>query len=339
MPHPPALKASLKRGACLAAANWPLIAVQFVAEGTLKLLLAVPVVGGIFLVVLVLGADVEEIMAGDVREIITAVVGALRANPTALAAFTAAFLVVLLGGSILTFVVKAGTVAILAEAESHAGPIERPPLRLAALRRANFTNIEPFLAGCRAFGRRYVKLGMCLLMAYTITAAAYLGFLVGGYSLVGRSGVLGWTFAAALASSTLVVWITIINFFYLLTQMAIAMEDLGVRQAVARVTDFIRASVREIAGIFGVVLLLVGIATVASILATAGLGLIAFVPFVGLAIVPLQLAAWLLRGIVFEFLALSALGAYLTQYRYYLHSHATVTVQETASDVTGPGLA
>jgi hypothetical protein len=121
--------------------------------------------------------------------------------------------------------------------------------------------------------------------------------------------------------------------------MAIAMEDLGVRQAVARVTDFIRASVREIAGIFGVVLLLVGIATVASILATAGLGLIAFVPFVGLAIVPLQLAAWLLRGIVFEFLALSALGAYLTQYRYYLHSHATVTVQETASDVTGPGLA
>jgi hypothetical protein len=339
MPHPPALKASLKRGASLAAANWPLIAVQFVAEGTLKLLLAVPVVGGIFLVVLVLGADVEEIMAGDVREIITAVVGALRANPAALAAFAAAFLVVLLGGSILTFVVKAGTVAILAEAESHAGPIERPPLRLAALRRANFTNIEPFLAGCRAFGRRYVKLGMCLLVAYTITAAAYLGFLVGGYSLVGRSGVLGWTFAAALASSTLVVWITLVNFFYLLTQMAIAMEDLGVRQAIARVTDFIRASVREVAGIFGVVLLLVGIATVASILATAGLGLIAFVPFVGLAIVPLQLAAWLVRGIVFEFLALSALGAYLTQYRYYLHSHAAVTVQETASDVTGPGLA
>jgi hypothetical protein len=135
------------------------------------------------------------------------------------------------------------------------------------------------------------------------------------------------------------VWVTIVNFFYLLTQMAIAMEDLGVRQAVARVTDFVRAGVREIAGIFGVVLLLVGIATVASILATAGLGLIAFVPFVGLAIVPLQLAAWLIRGIVFEFLALSALGAYLTQYRYYLHSHATVTVQETASDVTGPGLA
>jgi hypothetical protein len=339
MPHPPALKASLKRGACLAVANWPLMVVQFIAEGTLKLLLAVPVVGGIFLVVLVLGADVEEIMAGDVREIITAVVGALGANHAALAAFAGAFLVVLLGGSILTFIVKAGTVAILAEAESHAGPIERPPLRLAALRRANFTNIEPFLAGCRIFGRRYVKLGMCLLVVYTITGAAYLGLLVGGYSIVSRSGVLGWTFAAALASSALVVWITLVNFFYLLTQMAIALEDLGVRQAIGRVTEFVRGSAREIAGIFGVVLLLVGTATVASILATAGLGLIAFVPFVGLAIVPLQIAAWLVRGIVFEFLALAALGAYLTQYRYYLHSHATVGVPDTASDVTGPGLA
>jgi hypothetical protein len=339
MPHPPALKASLKRGACLAAANWPLIAVQFIAEGTLKLLLAVPVVGGIFLVVLVLGADVDEVMAGDVREIITTVVGSLRANPAALGAFAAAFLVVLLGGSVLTFVVKAGTVAILAEAETQAGPIERPPLRLAALRRANYTNIEPFLAGCRAFGRRYVKLGFCLLIAYTITGAAYLGFLVGGYDLVGRTSVFGWTIAAALASSALVVWITLINFFYLLTQMAVAMEDLGVRQAIARVTDFIRACAREIAGIFGVLLLLVGIATVAAILATAGLGLIAFVPFVGIAIVPLQLAAWLIRGVVFEFLAVTALGAYLTQYRYYLHSHATVRVQDTASDVTGPGLA
>jgi hypothetical protein len=339
MPHPPALKASLKRGACLAAANWPLIAVQFIAEGTLQLLLGVPVVGGIMLVVLVLGADADEVMAGDVRDIITAVVGALLANPGALAAFAAAFLVVLLGGSILTFIVKAGTVAILAEAESHAGPIERPPLRLAALRRANFTNIEPFLAGCRMFGRRYVKLGICLLVAYTITGIAYLGFLVGGYSMAGRTGVLGWTVAAALASSTLVVWITLVNFFYLLTQLAIAMEDLGVRAAIGRVADFIRASVREVAGIFGVVLLLVGIATVASILATAGLGLIAFVPFVGLAIVPLQVAAWLLRGVVFEFLALAALGAYLTQYRYYLHSHATVRVRDTASDVTGPGIA
>jgi hypothetical protein len=328
---------SLKRGACLAAANWPLVAVQFIAEGTLNLLLGVPVVGGIFLVVLVLGADVEDVMAGDVKQIIAAVVGALRANPAALGAFAAAFLVVLIGGSVLTFIVKAGTVAILAEAESRAGPIERPPLRLAALRRANLTNIEPFLAGCRAYGRRFVKLGMCLLVVYAITI--YLGFLVSGYAMVGSAGILGWTVLALLGLGPFAVWLTLINFFYLLTQMTIVVEDVGVRAAVARVVDFIKTGAREIAGIFGVVLLFVAIATVASILATAGLGLIAFVPFVGLAIVPMQVAAWLLRGIVFEFIGLSALGAYLTQYRYYLHDHATVGVRDTPSDVAGSNIA
>jgi len=336
MPHPPALKASLKRGAVIAAANWPLIAVQFIAEGTLKLLLAVPVVGGIFLVVLLLGADVEDVMAGDVKEIISSVVGALRANPVALAFF---------GASVLTFIVKGGTVAILADAEAHAGPIERPPLRLAALRRANLTDIEPFLSGCRKFWQRYIKLGLCLLVVYAVTAMAFLflGFLVGGYALSGSSGalraLLGWIFAAPLALSVLVVWITLVNFLYLLTQMAIALENVGVREGMRRVAQFIRGSLREVAGIFGVVLLLVAITTVASILATAGLGLIAVVPFVGLAMVPLQLGAWLLRGVVFEYLALTALGAYLTQYRYYLHSLASLRVHDTASDVSGPRLA
>lgn len=340
MPHAPALKASLKRGAFVAAANWPLVAVQFIADGTLKLLLAVPIVGGIFLVVLVLGADVEQVLAGDVRQIVGSVVAALRTNPAALTAFGAAFVVVLLGGSALTFIVKAGTVAIMARAEAQAGPIERPPLRLAVLRRANLTEIEPFLTGCRTFAQRYVKLGACLLVVYCVTAVAYLAVIFGGYALAGNSGVLlGWTVAAALASSALVVWITVINFLYLLTQMAIAVEDLGVREAMRRVAHFIRASLREVAGIFGVVLLLVGVATIASILATAGLGLIAFVPLVGLAMVPLQLAAWLLRGFVFEYLALTALGAYLTQYRYYLHGLAAIGVPGAAPELPDQRLA
>jgi hypothetical protein len=340
MPQPPALKASLKRGAFVAAANWPLVAVQFIAEGTLKLLLAVPVVGGIFLVLLLLGADVEEVLSGDVREIVGSVFTALRANPAALVAFGAAFLLVMVGGSLLTFVVKGGTVAILAAAEEMAGPIERPPLRLAALRRANLAGIEPFLDGCRKFWRRYVRLGLCLLLAYTATAVVYLGLVFGGLRLIGNSGVLlGWTFATALASSALVVWITLINFLYLMTQMAIAVEDLGVREGMVRVAQFIRASLREVAGIFGVVLLLVALATIASILATAGLSLIAFIPLVGLAIVPLQAAAWLVRGFVFEYLALTALGAYLTQYRYYLHSLAVVRAHEPASEIPGPRLA
>ena len=320
----PALKTALKRGALVAAANWPLVAVQFVAESTLKLLLAVPVVGGIFLVVLLLGADLDEILSGDVRQIIASVVGALWQTPAALVAFSIAFGLVLLGGSALTFVVKAGTVSLLAKAEAHAGPIERSPLWLPAIRRANVTDIDPFLQACQRLWRRFVRLGGLLLLVYAVTAGAYLGFVVGGYSLAENTGVLlGWTITAALASSVLVVWITIVNFLYLLTQMVIAVDDVGVRAAMRGVAAFLQASLREIAGLFGIVLLLAATATVASILATAGLGLISFVPFVGLAVLPLQVAAWLLRGFVFQYLGLTALGAYLTHYRYYQRGGAT----------------
>jgi hypothetical protein len=61
-------------------------------------------------------------------------------------------------------------------------------------------------------------------------------------------------------------------------------------------------------------------ATVISVVATTSLGLIAFVPFVGLAVVPLQLLAWLFRGVVFQFIGLSALGAYLHLYRRHLNT-------------------
>ena len=94
---------------------------------------------------------------------------------------------------------------------------------------------------------------------------------------------------------------------------------------------FLRSSVREIAGIFGVVLVLVLLATAASILATAGLGLIGFVPIVAVAVMPLQIAAWLVRGVVFQYLALTALGAYLTQYRHYLGGNALTAVPGQAS--------
>jgi hypothetical protein len=318
-PDTPGLKATLKRGALVAAANWPLVAVQFVAESTLKLLLGVPVVGGIFLVVLLLNANTDELLSGDVRDIVAQVFAAMRQEPAALIAFSLAFGLVLLGGSALTFVVKAGTVTLLAAAEAGAGPIERPPVRFAALRRAHVIAIEPFLDGCRRFGRRYVKLGACLLAVYAATAAAYLGFVVGGYTLVGNAGVLlGWTIAAALASSVVIVWITLVNFFYLLTQILIAVEDAGVRQGMRRALAYVRGSLREIAGIFGIVLLLATLATVASIMATAGLGLINLVPLLGLAVLPLQIAAWLVRGFVFQYLALTALCAYLTQYRYFV---------------------
>ena len=74
MSNAPALKTALKRGALIAAANWPLVVVQFVAESTLKLILGVPVVGGIFLVVLLLQARLPANIAYLVPTLIVLVV-------------------------------------------------------------------------------------------------------------------------------------------------------------------------------------------------------------------------------------------------------------------------
>jgi hypothetical protein len=333
MTQTPGLKAALKRGALLAAANWQLVIIQFIAESSLKLLLAVPIIGGAFLVALLLDTSLTDLLRGDVREIVTAIISALTASPAALAAFVASSLVVLLGGSMITFIVKGGTVALLAAAERSAGPIERPPLHLQALRRASVVAIEPFLDGCARLWRRYVRIGFGLLLVYGLTGAAYLAFVLRGYALAANSAILlVWTAAAALASSALIVWITLINFFYLMTQMVVAIEDVSVRTGVRLALRFVWGHLREVAAVFGVVLVLVIVATVASILATAGLGLIAFVPLAGLAVLPLQLAAWLVRGIVFEYLALAALGAYLSHYRWYQQAAES---QPPLRDVSG----
>src|SRR5215213_7815220 len=95
MAYSPGLKAALKRGALIAAANWPLVIVQFVTESILKLLLAVPIVGGAFLVALLLDTSMSDLLRGDVRDIVTSILSALMASPLALAAFVAAVLVIL----------------------------------------------------------------------------------------------------------------------------------------------------------------------------------------------------------------------------------------------------
>ena len=53
------------------------MAAQFIAESTLKLLLAVPVLGGIFLVALLMDADVGELISGSPSEIVQAVFNAM----------------------------------------------------------------------------------------------------------------------------------------------------------------------------------------------------------------------------------------------------------------------
>src|SRR5512143_2253148 len=154
MIHPGKARTALKRGALLTAANWQVVVIQSVAETTFKLLLAVPILGGVFLVTLLLGRDVSEMLAGDLREILFGVASTLAEHPLALASYLAGLALVLAGGAALVFLVKGGTVSLLVEADRFGGAVERPPLRMAAFRLAMRFSIEGFTGGAARLLRR-----------------------------------------------------------------------------------------------------------------------------------------------------------------------------------------
>jgi hypothetical protein len=304
---PPALKLLLKRGALVAAANWPVVLVQFVADTLFNALLAVPIVGGVVLVMLLVDAEPSDILALEYREMVPALIGVLLAQPVALAAFLCALALVAAGGSVLMFAVKAGTLTVLAAGERAAGPIEHPPLHLSALARANQFSIARMTGGTRRLFRRYLVLGAGLGGAYLLAIGAY-AFLVFGPPII---QALDSRLTVTLASLWMVGLITVINFLYLLTQVVVASDDCTVPEAVSRVGQLLARHSFLMLGILGAILGLLVLTTAASVLATAALGLIGFVPFVGLAALPLQVVAWLLRGVVFQFISLAGAASYL----------------------------
>jgi hypothetical protein len=321
------LKPSLKRGALVAAANWPVTLLQAVADSVFKLLIAAPLVGGVFLVALVAGAEPGALLALEWRELVATIVTSLLSRPLVLAAFLAALAVVVIGGSLFVFLVKAGTISTLVRGDRAAGPIEEPPLHLDAVARAAAFSIESFIESARAFFPRYARLGLLLMAVYLVSAAVLSAFAFG-------SRAAGWG-ATAVFSAAFVAWITIINLLYLLTQIVIAADDCSVAAATSRVAAFLQRERRHVAAVFAVVLALVIFATGASLVATAALGLIGFVPFfgpfLGLAVLPLQLLAWALRALVFQYIGLSSAVAYLTFYRDGAASVTSVSARSRRS--------
>lgn len=306
------LKLLLKRGALVAAANWPVVAIQWAAQTTFKLLLSVPVVGAAVLLATLVGADLQSAMQGTTREMVESVAVSLGAHPVALASFLAAVAIVLFGGSVLLFLVKGGTVQVLIDAHVITGPIEHEAVTAGQMRGAFAFTLERFVEGCARLFRRYLMLGLLLMIVYGLSTAAYLALGVVAYRAGGFAIAL-----AALAAFALVLWITAVNLVYLLMQIVIAAEDVGVMRSAQRVASFVRAERREIGGVFLVVLAMLVAATLASALALSGVGLIAFVPIVGLVVVPVQLTVLLLQGLLFEYIGLVALGSYVTLYRRF----------------------
>ena len=301
------LKLSLKRGALVTAANWQVVLVQFVADTLFKTLVAVPVVGGLVLVALVVGGSPLQLLRLDnLAQTISTMIAVLLAQPVALAAFAFALGVIVAGGSIMMFAIKAGTVTVLLAGDRAAGAIEVPPLRMSALRAASQTSIERFAGGVRSLLPRYLRLGILLTAVYALIGIAYLALIFGP-----SRQALDNPLVVTLASLAVLVAMTLTNFLYLLTQIVIASENCGVLEALPHVARLLRRRARELALVLGAILAMLLMATAASILATAQLGLISFVPLVGLAAVPLQILAWLVRGVVFQFVGLTGMATYM----------------------------
>jgi hypothetical protein len=331
------LKHLLKRGALIVAANWPVVAIQFIVETTFQVLLMLPVFGAAVLVAILLGRDLGSLLQGNLRQMFTTVASALLSVPVALVAFIAAFCLVLFGGSILLFIVKGGIVDVIVAANAGTAAIEFRPLTLESLRSASRFTLERFMKGCSRLWRRYLRLGFTLMIVYGASAAAYIAVVIGSYrALADQPSLVGWKTLAALAAALLVVWITVVNFVYLLLQVSMAVEDVGIRQSSRAVARFVRAEFRSLMSILLVVVGLFVIATLASALAWSGVGLIAFVPLVGLAVFPLQLAALVVRGLAFQYLGLTALGAYVKLYAAHAERGGDTVGVSTASPASAP---
>ena len=306
-----AIKAVLKRGALVAAANWEVVVILFVAEAAFKGLLIVPALGAAFLVVLMVGGDTGDIVGARLQDTLGLVVSALDTHPGALVSYFAGLLIVIVGGSVLMFVIKAGSVPVLVDAEREAPAIEHPPLTTARVRQAARFSLERFGQGSDRFARRFIRLGLGLLSLYAIVGLAYLAIVMATYRWSAAMGVpLAGSMLVAAASLLLAAVVTLLNLAYLLVQVVMVARDCSVRAATRELPGLVIRERRLVAGIFGVMLIVVGLATIASILATGAVGFIGFVPIVGLAMLPLQLLAWLLRGLLFQFLGLATLGAY-----------------------------
>jgi hypothetical protein len=325
------LKLLLKRGALLAAANWPVVAIQFAAQTTFQVLLAVPILGAAVLVAVFMDGDLASLLQGGMREIFATITDALVAEPFALIAFIAAFAIALIGGSILMFLVKGGTVEVILAANQQVGEIERRPLTLSSLVEGAAFSIPRFMRGSGRLFMPYLRLGLALMLAYGLTGAAYMAFSVYGYRAAGDGALfIGWTLVWAIATIALFLWITAINLVYLLLQIAVATGQPRVGDASLAVARFVRADFRELSGIFLIVFGVLVTAWLVSALAWSGVGLIAFVPLVGLAVFPLQIVALLVRGLVFEYIGLAAMGAYVTLYQRYQSAQAAGSSERTS---------
>lgn len=312
------LRAALRHGALLVAANWPVVLIEFVLESLYKFVLVVPIIGGAFMVAVLLGDDLGMIFGEGVRTAADLIVSALWGAPSALYTFFGAVGLVAIGGGILMYIVKSGTLAVLVASEQVAGEVHESAIHIDVLRRAYSYDLGTVLDASRRFARRSALLALALSAVYVIVGGGYIFALSVALRLAAETTwASAWPLLVLLSTSTSVIAVTAANLAFDLLRVIVVTDDCRVRTAIGRLRAFLVADARQVLGIFGVIGLVVSAAMVVSVVTTAGLTFVAWVPFVSLIALPLQLAAWIVRGVVFQYVGLTSLSAYQTQYRRF----------------------
>jgi len=321
------LGAALKSGTLITAANWPVILIDFTIESFYKLALTIPVLGGALAVAAIVGTDIGAMLEEGVRAAADTVVGSLSTAPIALTSFLVALAVIALGGALLMYAVKIGTLAVLVGAERRAPDVHAHPVSQELMRRAGGYSLQAVYDGIRRFGRRALVLALGFGLADLLLGVLYLLVMGYGLSLAMRLTWLpAWPLLVIVATTVGVVAIVGTNLAFDLLRVIVVTDDCSIPTAFRRLARFAIEDSRQVVGIFSVIGGVMIVATAASILAAAGLAAVAWVPLLGVVVVPLQAAAWIVRGLIFQYLSLASLVAYETQYRRFSEARWPATV-------------
>jgi len=317
MIDPPRLRALLLRGALVTTANWPVVVAQFIAESAIRLLAGIPLAGSAALLLVLAVPEGLAPAGGTAPDAAVAAIGELARVPLALAGLAVAAVIAGLGGLVFGATIKAGTVAIVVAGERRARPTPTGrPLRAVDVRVARTWSPAAFMAGCTTFGARFVRLGLLLAAVEIAVAVGYGAAVVGAYRAFVSIASSWWLAPVLLAASlAAAVVLSVAELGYRLTQLIVVADDVALGEALARARAFVGVETLAVVRIFIAGLVVVAIGVVATLAAAAAFGFVSFVPVAGVAVLPLQAAVWVVRGLMFPFIELAALAAYAAVYR------------------------
>lgn len=334
--EPLLLRSALKRGVTLVAANWPVVPIDFAVEALCRFALGVPIVGGALMVSTLLGENAGSALSRGLGPAADLVMGSLASAPIGLAAFLVSMAIVAVGGEAVRFVVKAGTLSVIVAADRKAGAVHRVPIGLDSLRRARAFGLDVLVAAWQRFARRGLWLAFGLGAVYVVVGSAYLALVTGGLHGANSRWAAAWSAIFVFATSATVVVVGVANLAYTLLRVVIVTDDCSIRTACRRLVAFVVEDARQVIGIFATIGGVELVAAAASLLATAGLAPMAYMPVASLVLLPLQAAFWLVRGLLFECLALTAVAAYQSQYRRFSDARWAGVGAEMEPDVAWP---